>query len=75
MPGVGTVTPAFEDRGMPFSRDEETATASYYSVKMHPREGGSVQGEHASSTCLFIVRLFREFELTSDTSSLTSWTP
>ncbi|GJJ10235.1 hypothetical protein Clacol_004461 [Clathrus columnatus] len=49
-PGVGTVTPSFEDRGIPFSHEEEVATASYYSVKLRPDSGGMVFAEHASTS-------------------------
>ncbi|KAF8518825.1 alpha-1,2-mannosidase [Hysterangium stoloniferum] len=49
-PGVGTVTPAFEQRGIPFSHADEISTASYYKVKMSPETGGSVTGEHTSTS-------------------------
>ncbi|KAF8574017.1 glycoside hydrolase family 92 protein [Ramaria rubella] len=49
-PGVGTVTPAFEDRGIPFSHEDEVSTASYYSVKMRPETGGTIFGEHTSTS-------------------------
>ncbi|KAF8574015.1 glycoside hydrolase family 92 protein [Ramaria rubella] len=49
-PGEGTVTPAFEDRGIPFSHDDEVATASYYSVKLRPETGGMIFGEHTSTS-------------------------
>lgn len=48
-PGVGSVTPSFEERGIPFSHDEEVATASYYSVRLHPETGGMIFAEHTSS--------------------------
>ncbi|EJD51932.1 alpha-1,2-mannosidase [Auricularia subglabra TFB-10046 SS5] len=34
MPGQGTVTPTFYQRGLPFSHDRELATASYYRVEL-----------------------------------------
>ncbi|KIJ44801.1 glycoside hydrolase family 92 protein [Sphaerobolus stellatus SS14] len=49
-PGVGKVTPSFEERGIPFSHNDEVATASYYSVKMRPETGGVIHGEHASTS-------------------------
>ncbi|KAF8511375.1 glycosyl hydrolase family 92-domain-containing protein [Gautieria morchelliformis] len=49
-PGAGKVTPAFEDRGIPFSHNDEVATASYYSVKMLPETGGTIFGEHTSTS-------------------------
>lgn len=48
-PGVGTVTPSFEERGISFSHEEEVATASYYKVKLRPETGGTIVSEHASS--------------------------
>jgi len=56
-PGVGQVTPSFEERGIPFSHTDEVATASYYSAKMRPETGGTVFGEHTSSMTPNSVRI------------------
>ncbi|TCD66218.1 hypothetical protein EIP91_001665, partial [Steccherinum ochraceum] len=49
-PGGGEVKSVFEDRGMPFSHDEEVATASYYSVKLNHKSGGTILAEQSASS-------------------------
>ncbi|KAH7915906.1 glycoside hydrolase family 92 protein [Hygrophoropsis aurantiaca] len=49
-PGAGQVQPTFETRGMNFSKDNEIATASYYSVEMNAKEGGTILAEQSATS-------------------------
>ena len=50
VPGAGAVRPAFGERGMGFSHEDEIATPSYYSVVLDAIEGGSIRVEQSAST-------------------------
>ncbi|KAI0686232.1 glycoside hydrolase family 92 protein [Earliella scabrosa] len=48
--GAGQVQPVFENRGMSFTRENEIATASYYSVLMDAIEGGTIHAEQSATS-------------------------
>lgn len=50
VPGVGTVKPLFEDRGMSFTHDDEALSPSYYQVKLGLTDGGVILAEQSAST-------------------------
>ncbi|GBE78894.1 glycoside hydrolase family 92 protein [Sparassis crispa] len=50
VPGAGEVQSVFEQRGMPFSHDDEVITASYYSVQMDALEGGKILAEKSATS-------------------------
>lgn len=50
VPGVGTVKPLFENRGMTFTHDEEVLSPSYNQVKLGPSGGGEILAEQSAST-------------------------
>ncbi|KAI0696503.1 glycosyl hydrolase family 92-domain-containing protein [Cerioporus squamosus] len=50
VPGAGEIRSVFEERGMKFSHDKETATASYYSVSMNATDGGTIQVEQSATS-------------------------
>lgn len=52
VPGVGAVTPAFEERGMAFEKEDEQAGPAYYRVDMADGDGGNVTAEVTASACL-----------------------
>lgn len=54
--GVGSVKPAFRDRGLPFLRGDEESTATHYKVKMNAGGGQSVTGEHTSTSRVGHIR-------------------
>ena len=49
VPGAGVIRTTFEDRGMPFSKDTETHSPSYYSVELKALEGGTIIAEQSAS--------------------------
>jgi putative alpha-1,2-mannosidase len=54
--GVGEVRPAFSDRGLAFSRDDEEASATHYRVKMQAGAGQTIVGEHTSTSRVGHIR-------------------
>lgn len=49
VPGVGTLKPAFEERGMCFGKSDEVSTASYYKVVMKDDNENAVRAEMSAS--------------------------
>jgi len=49
VPGAGGIRSTFEERGMPFSHNDEVITPSYYRVELHPIEGGHITAEQSAS--------------------------
>jgi hypothetical protein len=56
VPGAGQVRDTFEKRGMIFSHDNEHVSASYYSVDLEAKEGGSIFAEQTASMSSFWPR-------------------
>ena len=50
VPGVGKVKPEFENRGLAFNKEGESATASYYAVSLQTEDGGDIKVEMSAST-------------------------
>ncbi|KAJ8516414.1 hypothetical protein ONZ45_g6297 [Pleurotus djamor] len=50
VPGAGTVTAVFEGRGMPFDKETEVITASYYSARLEAKGGGSILAEQSATS-------------------------
>ena len=48
-PGVRTVTPTFEERGLNFEKENEQAGPAYYKVAMDNRGSGTVTAEMTAS--------------------------
>lgn len=51
VPGAGRIQSVFETRGMKFRKEDEIATASYYSVELDAIEGGRIRAEQSASEC------------------------
>lgn len=54
--GVGGVKPAFADRGLRFSRDDEELSPTHYRVKMSAGDGQWIVGEHTSTSRVGHIR-------------------
>jgi putative alpha-1,2-mannosidase len=49
-PGVGNIKTTFDDRGIPFTHDQETATPYYYKVTMHAENGQNITAETTATS-------------------------
>ncbi|MGA4541984.1 GH92 family glycosyl hydrolase [Uniformispora flossi] len=56
MPGVGDVKTAEADRGMPFTRADETASPDKYTVNLHPAPGQTLRTELTASSRVGVLR-------------------
>ena len=63
VPGAGDVKDLFEERGMNFSRENQVLTASYYSVNMDVKEGGTIFAEQSASVYIDNFPLFTPDEI------------
>ncbi len=57
MPGVGTVKTAEEDRALPYSHGDETASPEKYTVNMHPTPGQTLRTELTGTSRIGFLRM------------------